>query len=141
MQVKVSVADVSAQARAVLDPSLLRPSVVAWDRSGLQPALAAAVNSLVIAGHGAIRVVSGYRSRAAQAALWGKALQRYGNAKTADDWVAPPGRSMHERGLAVDLGGDLELAAHLIQQQHLPMYQPLRNEPWHFELRGSRAAQ
>ena len=107
----------------------------------MRPGLADAVNRLVIAGHGAIRVVSGFRSSAAQVALWSEALERYGDAKTADDWVARPGDSMHERGLAVDLGGDLGLAVHLIERKQLPLYQPLANEPWHFELRGSRVAQ
>jgi hypothetical protein len=45
---------------------------------------------------------------------------------------------MHERGLAVDLGGDLALAADLIDELALPLWRPLANEPWHFELRGAR---
>ena len=44
---------------------------------------------------------------------------------------------MHERGVAVDLGGDLQLAASLIARLHLPMWRPLPNEPWHFELAGA----
>ncbi|MEA2485709.1 MAG: D-alanyl-D-alanine carboxypeptidase, partial [Actinomycetota bacterium] len=58
--------------------------------------------------------------------------------EAADDWVAPPGGSMHERGLAVDLGGDLQLAVRIVAQLHLPLWRPLMNEPWHFELIGSR---
>ena len=54
------------------------------------------------------------------------------------DWVAPPGHSMHERGLAVDLGGDLARAVQLIDELDLPLHRPLANEPWHFELIGSR---
>jgi hypothetical protein len=45
---------------------------------------------------------------------------------------------MHERGLAVDLGGDLIRAVQLIEELDLPLYRPLANEPWHFELIGSR---
>jgi LAS superfamily LD-carboxypeptidase LdcB len=56
----------------------------------------------------------------------------------ADDWVARPGSSMHERGLAIDLGGDLDLARSLAATLGLPLVQPLENEPWHFELVGAR---
>jgi hypothetical protein len=45
---------------------------------------------------------------------------------------------MHQRGLAVDLGGDVDLAVRLIRRLDLPMWRPLPNEPWHFELAGSR---
>jgi hypothetical protein len=138
MQVKVTLGQVSAQARAVLDPSLLRPASVAFDRRGLQPPLAAAVRSLVSAAHGAVRVISGFRSAGQQSVLWERALRRYDGPDEARHWVARPGTSMHERGLAVDLAGDLDLAARLIQQHHLPLWRPLPNEPWHFELLGSR---
>jgi hypothetical protein len=46
---------------------------------------------------------------------------------------------MHTRGLAVDLGGDLELAVRIIDELDLPLYRPLAHEPWHFELIGSRS--
>ena len=47
MQVKVSLHNVTAQARAVLDPSLLRPSVVAFDAGGMRPGLADAVKPVI----------------------------------------------------------------------------------------------
>jgi hypothetical protein len=43
--------------------------------------------------------------------------------------------------MAVDLGGDLSLAVRLITRMHLPLWRPLPNEPWHFELNGSRGGQ
>jgi D-alanyl-D-alanine carboxypeptidase len=138
MQVKVAVGPVSAAARAVLDPSLLRPSSQAFSAAGLQPQLGLAVRRLVTAAHGAVRVISGFRSVEDQTVLWDRALARYGSSEKADNWVAPPRGSMHERGLAVDLGGDLRLAARLVSELHLPMWRPLTNEPWHFELLGSR---
>ena len=137
MQVEVEVDGVIARARAVLDPHALRPLGVA-SGAGLHPRLHAAVQRLVAAARGQVHVVSGYRSAQRQAALWTEALSRYGSAEAADDWVAPPGRSMHERGLAVDLGGDLSLAATLVRDLGLPLHRPLPNEPWHFELLGSR---
>jgi hypothetical protein len=120
-----------------MDPSMLQPG--SGSLVGVDPALAQAISVIIEAAHGAVYVESGYRSRAEQEILWADALRRYGSAEAADDWVAPPGHSMHERGLAVDLGGDVELAARLVEQLRLPLYRPLDNEPWHFEVVGSRA--
>ena len=138
MQVSVYLDGAVATARAVLDPSALRPLVASLDGRGLDPRLDRAVERLLIAGRGAIHVVSGWRSPAEQSALWAEALAKHGSPEAADDWVAPPGSSMHERGLAVDLGGDVELAADLMNELGLPLWRPLSNEPWHFELVGSR---
>lgn len=128
----------TARARAVLDPALLAPAAAGTDAGGLDPRLAAAVNDLLAGAHGAVTLTSGYRSPEHQARLWAAAVNQYGSPEAADDWVARPGHSMHERGLAVDLGGDLELAVRLVERLGLPLYRPLANEPWHFELLGSR---
>ena len=81
MQVKVSVGAISAEARSVLDPSLLRPTSEAVDARGLDPQLATAVRRLVDASHGAVRLVSGYRSVVKQTALWECVYRlRYGSA-------------------------------------------------------------
>lgn len=141
MQVRVVLNGVQASARAVVDPDLLMPRSVGSGSEGLHPRLQAAVAQLISAAAGDIWLVSGYRSRQRQSELWAGALERYGSAEAADDWVAPPGSSMHERGLAVDLGGDLVRANSLIGALGLPLYRPLSNEPWHFELIGSRSAQ
>lgn len=138
MQATVYVDGAVATARAVLDPSALAPLVSAFDVRGLDPRLDRAITALVEAGRGAIRVNSGWRSTAEQSVLWSEALVKYGSPEAADDWVAPPGSSMHERGLAVDLGGDIGLAARLVESLELPLWRPLSHEPWHFELVGSR---
>ena len=130
-QVTVAVGEAEARARAVFDPS----RVVPMGRAGaMHPALASAVGRLMAASGGRVTVVSGHRSAVEQAALWQEALARYGSAEAADDWVARPGTSMHELGLAVDLGGDVELAARIAADLGLPLSRPLANEPWHFEL-------
>lgn len=136
-QVTVSVDGVTARARAEYDPSRLRP-LAPGGSAGLHPRLASAVESLLREAGGALRIVSGYRSPERQRELWRRALTEYGSSDAADDWVAPPGHSMHERGLAVDLGGDLELAARLVAELGLPLHRPLPHEPWHFELSGTR---
>jgi hypothetical protein len=137
VQVAVSVEGVSAQARAVLDPTLLMPGISAFDARGLDPALELAVRELIDEGRGRVRMVSGWRSYDQQVALWRAALERYGDPEVADDWVARPGTSMHEKGLAVDLGGDLDLALALIGDLGLPLVRTLPDEPWHFELSES----
>ena len=139
MQVEVTVGDVSARARAVIEPDLLQPAATLFAQGGLHPLLQAAVKQLVEESGGRVHVVSGYRSPQEQQILWADALRRYGSAEAADDWVAPPGHSMHEKGLAIDLGGDLSLAAALVEQLKLPLHRPLANEPWHFELLTSRS--
>jgi hypothetical protein len=139
MQVRVEVGGVIADARAVFDPTELAPVSLAFDGAGLDPRLERAIRTLVGAARGAVRVRSGFRSFTEQSVLWEAALKRYGSPEAADDWVAPPGSSFHEKGLAVDLEGDIALAADLVRRLGLPLWRPLANEPWHFELLGSRS--
>ena len=134
VQVKVAIDDVTATARAEIDPSLFGPADASVNLNDLHPELRAAVDALIDAAKGAVWAISGYRSRYEQSKLWAQALARYGSVEAADDWVAPPGSSLHERGLAVDLGGDLVRAGRLIQSLGLPLSRPLADEPWHFEL-------
>ena len=54
-------------------------------------------------GRGAIVPVSGWRSRAEQQAIWDGALAEHGPAFT-ETYVARPGCSEHQTGLAIDLG-------------------------------------
>ncbi|MGH2747818.1 MAG: D-alanyl-D-alanine carboxypeptidase family protein [Actinomycetota bacterium] len=122
------------QPRAQIGPPAT-PGAVA---SGLHPTLAAAVERLLQGAGGRVWVVSGFRTYAHQYTLYVSALRRYGDPEIADNWVAPPGRSMHEHGLAVDLGGDLALAVRIIDELGLPLWRPMSWEPWHFELVGSR---
>ena len=137
MQVVVSVDGVLAEARAVMDPTLIAPAV-GGSTDGLHRDLAAAVQRLTTASVGRVWVVSGFRSPERQAQLWAEALIEHGSPEAADDWVARPGSSMHEKGLAVDLGGDLDEAVRLIDELGLPLHRPLAHEPWHFELSGAR---
>jgi len=50
-----------------------------------------------------LNVGSGYRSYEKQKKLWEQALKKYGSPEKARKWVAPPGSSNHNKGLAVDL--------------------------------------
>ena len=131
-QVEVVFGSASARARAAFDPERVLPAVI--DGDGLHPLLDGAVDRLLGAANGKVMIVSGARSTAEQASLWSQALDRHGSPEAADDWVARPGTSKHEQGLAVDLGGDLQLALDLVERLGLPLTRPLPHEPWHFEL-------
>jgi Flp pilus assembly protein TadG len=133
VQVRVAIEDVVADARATFDPEMLMPGD-GYAGDGLHPLLQTSVDRLLNAATGAVTLVSGRRSTERQSELWVEALARYGDPEIADDWVARPGTSMHERGLAVDLGGDLTLAARLVEHLDLPLHRPMAHEPHHFEL-------
>lgn len=139
VRVAVEVEGVRAEAEAAVDPSRLGPAQVLAEGTGLDPRLARAIGRLIDASHGAIRLGSGFRERGEQERLWQAALVKYGDPEIADDWVARPGTSMHEAGLAVDLSGDMGLTVDMVQELGLPLYRPMSYEPWHFELLGSRS--
>jgi hypothetical protein len=136
-RVTVAVDGVEATARATIDPSAFLAGTPG-DTDGLHPRMRAAVDRLLQASSGRVVLVSGWRSHERQQQLWADAVAKYRDPEIADDWVARPGTSLHERGLAADLGGDLALAASLVERLELPLYRPLPNEEWHFELVGSR---
>lgn len=83
-----------------------------------------------------LHVTSGWRSAAHQERLLDEATVRYGSAVEAARWVAPPDRSRHVSGDAVDVGG---AAAREWLARHGAAYglcRTYRNEPWHFEWRS-----
>lgn len=91
---------------------------------------------LELAG-GTVTIVSGRRSFAEQAALRvrnGCPDVHSSPASTCRVPTAIPGTSKHEEGLAVDLGGDLGLAARLAPQ--VGLVASVDGEPWHFEPSG-----
>jgi len=88
-------------------------------------------------------VGSGYRSYEKQKRLWEQALKKYGSAEKARKWVAPPGGSFHNKGLAVDLhssGNALgkEKNAKATEWAHTNakkygLHFRMGHEPWHIE--------
>lgn len=94
------------------------------------------LNALVDASGGRIWIVDGDRDNGTQTKLWANAVAKYG-IDEAPNWVARPGNSNHEKGIAADLGGDLRLAAQLAPQ--FGLYFPMGHEPWHVEPIGSRS--
>lgn len=99
-------------------------------------------------GPGALRITSAYRSPELQAQLYAKALERYGSEEEARRWVAPPGRSQHNFGTAVDFAnaeGSLLRDPNSREAQWLRenaarfgLSVPMDWEPWQVELEGAR---
>lgn len=105
--------------------------------AGLDASFAHRLRQLVQASGGRITITSGHRSVERQQQLWDAAVKKYGSPQAARKWVAPPGKSNHNRGIAADLGGDLALAKRLAPQ--FGLYMPMGHEPWHIEPAGSRS--
>lgn len=110
---------------------------------GLAEPLRGRIEELLRLAGGRVTIVSGLRSRDQQIALRRKhcGTSYYDifekPASQCSPPTARPGSSKHETGQAVDLGGDLKLAAELGRQ--LGLATPVAGEPWHFEL--SKSAQ
>jgi D-alanyl-D-alanine carboxypeptidase len=69
-------------------------------------AAAAFLNLTKEAGVAGVEIIpiSGFRSSEYQATLFQRAVIKYGSEDAAVRWVARPGRSEHQTGLAIDLG-------------------------------------
>ncbi len=120
VEVDVVVSSGSAQAAA-------RARSGREDWRGLDPRLQRALGAAEVALGYRIPIVSGWRSRADQERLW---ANRHANPYP----VAPPGTSLHERGLAVDV--PLGLTSSLAQVgSGVGLCQPLPvTDPVHFVL-------
>jgi hypothetical protein len=118
--------------------------------TGLQPQFRDKVWELLQAAQADglnLRITSAYRSPEVQAQLWENALATYGSEEAARKWVAPPGRSQHNRGTAVDFAGP----GGLLRDANSPEAQwlaanagrfgldiPMSWEPWQVEMAGAR---
>ena len=89
-----------------------------------------------------LKIYSGNRTIEHQARLWKRALKKYGSAAAARKWVAPPGKSKHNHGIASDLefnGVRLDKAPAAVRDwvhQNAPkhgLHFRMSWEPWHIE--------
>jgi len=102
-------------------------------------------------GHPYFTVVSGLRTKEYQEGLWKDALKKYGSAEKADDWVARPGTSKHETGLAFDFWFGYSIRSENVKKiKSHPSYKwfveniakgiykdiivPYNKEPWHWSI-------
>ncbi|MGB1214831.1 MAG: D-alanyl-D-alanine carboxypeptidase family protein [Pikeienuella sp.] len=118
--------------------------------TGLDPTFASGVYSMVNDAHAAgypLQITSAYRSPELQGQLYANAIEKYGSPEAARKWVAPPGRSKHNSGTAVDFA----LNGGLLRDANSPAAQwvaenaanyglsvPMSWEPWQVEPMGSR---
>lgn len=82
-----------------------------------------------------VSIGSGYRSTERQAELFAKAVAKYGSEAAARKWVAPPGKSMHNVGLAADLrfaSPEARAQAHRRAGEFGLRFR-MGHEPWHVE--------
>lgn len=121
--------------------------------SRLNPDYAARVAQMIQAadaelGPRALTITSAYRSPELQAQLYDAAIKKYGSPEAARKWVAPPGRSKHNSGMAVDFAnadGHMLRDANSREAQWIKanaarfgLAVPMSWEPWQVELAGSR---
>lgn len=112
--------------------------------SGLDPEYRAVLEAMMAAAPPDIakqlNIMSGYRSKELQQQLWNNALKKYGSESAARKWVAPPGRSQHGTGRAIDWKYASPEARQWVRDNaaHFGAVFPLANEPWHMELAGAR---
>ena len=90
-----------------------------------------------------VSIVSAYRSRAAQQALWDgyqAKLRNPGDRRYAHfNLAAAPGRSNHERGFAIDIAPNSTSAMRAVFARY-GMAFPVSGEPWHVEPLSARGA-
>lgn len=134
--VEVKVGDVAARSRARRVEVLKRSpgfinSAGAGARANLAPSMLEALQRADALLGEPVPVTSGFRSPQKQRELWER---RHTNPFP----VAPPGSSMHERGLAVDVpGGFVDRLLTVAEEAGLCQTLP-RTDPIHFELCGAR---
>jgi hypothetical protein len=92
-----------------------------------------------LAANPGITVGSGYRDIKRQTQLWNAALQKYGSPEKARHWVAPPGKSRHNMGMAADLQFRNDAARQWAHDNAAKYGLTFRmgHEPWHIELAGA----
>lgn len=118
---------------------------------GLNDNFAVKLANLIQAAPEGIRdklgVFSAYRSAAHQAELFSAAVKKYGSPEAARKWVAPPGKSNHNAGLAADMsfnGTSLKYAPPEVvswvhdNAEKYGLKFPLSNENWHVEDSSTR---
>lgn len=111
---------------------------IAYDEpgfTGLNTDFQSKLRAFIEASEGRLWLNSGFRSHEKQEQLWQAALAKYGDPEVADDWVARPGESDHEDGLAGDLGfkDDAARAWAHANAARFGLHFPMSWEPWHIE--------
>jgi hypothetical protein len=143
---------------AIMYPSWGRPQTIDQlcaesNFQRLHATMQARTRELIEASDGKVGLGVGVRTEAEQRAMFLSRYvvdphgsvqfegQRWRKARESDATAAPPGRSMHEIGLAVDLAGDHAWVVANSSRFALKHFAWVNDEPWHvqpFELPNSR---
>lgn len=107
------------------------------DLGHIDPVFEARLMALIKASGGKVQIGNSYRSTARQQQLFDAAVKKYGSETAARKWVAKPGHSKHQEGVAADLKGDLAWAHQNAAAFGLVF--PLSHESWHVEMAGARS--
>jgi hypothetical protein len=112
---------------------------------GMNPAFRDSVAAMMDAAAaelgGSMHIYSGYRSIEHQQRLWDEGAAKYPDPEVRDNWIARPGSSNHNYGLAADLrwnGARIEYGTPISNwmEQNLGRFgltRPMSNEGWHVE--------
>jgi hypothetical protein len=135
-----------APVAALVTPGQARHTACQWalglrfpaeNLAGLTPATRAAFEAArtrALWRHGVLLgLTSGYRSAAAQAAVFAARVRRHGSQEAARRWALPPEESRHVAGLALDVRPSE--GARWLELYGAPysLYRIYDNEWWHFE--------
>ena len=106
-----------------------------YQPSGMYAPFQSAIDRMIAEAPGKISVASGYRTPERQAELWEAAAAKYPDPEVRDNWVARPGTSSHNYGLAADLSYADEEALKWAQENAARYGLNFRmdNEDWHIE--------
>lgn len=122
----------------------LRGGKTAKDLEGVDPSFADALSRLISSApenvRGGLGINSAFRSNDRQQQLFNDAVAKYGSEEAARKWVAPPGRSKHNHGEAMDLafGNDEARSWVHANAKNYGLNFPMKHEPWHVEPAGAR---
>jgi hypothetical protein len=119
-------------------PDLTSYLVEGKDRShvdNLTPGFRGGLAQLLKDAPGKVQIRSGYRSEARQKELFDAAVKKYGSVEAARKWVAPPGKSHHNRGEAADLAYADDATKKWVHDnaKKYGLHFRLSNEDWHIE--------
>jgi hypothetical protein len=116
------------------------PGIVDKLQPGFQSSLERMIESAPPEIRQALKIGSAYRDPEHQARLYQQALAKYGSESAARKWVAPPGKSQHNHGQAVDLSYASDEARKWAQANaaQYGLRFPMKHEPWHIEPVGAR---
>ena len=104
------------------------------DIEGLDPQLVEKLENLAKGIGETIFITSGYRTLGEQQKLWDESDK-------SGKWVARPGESKHNMGLAVDVGNETIRAMTNDELAQYGLYKPMDYENWHLEPIETRVAQ